>query len=751
MMRFFCPFCNFAISADDSARGYRAVCGACGKSVLVPAGLFDDGRIIGDFIIRSKLGEGSIGAVYKAMQISLERIVALKILSKKHMTQKGVAEFLKEARAAAKLTHTNLVQSYAVGEEDGVCYMAMTYINGETLKSRIKREGRIATDEALHIVQQVAEALYYAWDEARIIHRDVKPDNIMLSENGVVKLTDLGLAMNQSEWHENMDISGSPSYMSPEQFAGEKLDSRSDIYSLGVTLYQMLSGELPFDANTVKSIARQHFEMDIPNLLKRVPDLPPRVNSLVRKMMAKVPEKRFPDMEALLKEIWSIRQITAPDRELVPDVHTISMKRLDYDIQTQEARKNFVPDPRRSQPPRYPFGKSEPHIRLNSPEVAAEKKAMSFWMLIVSWVIAGILLVIMIFSHAGSKSNSPSLLDRFGGDLKDFEDRMSDSDLSDGEMELAADRILRNLDKAEKSDPRQAALIRAFVQLQMKGRTLKLRSDELKKLKARVTELETENGVLLADRDDAKRRLEELEAVPPDASAGEENARLQTKLDELDRSFQAYREHSDLTIRPLLALARDHFAVRFCLCWKTQNFNECTEIVRLARLDFPELKDDFSTVEELNGKIRKVFQALNEKKTVTADLAPAKPNAWRDWTPDEADAFLARKKDFTSSAENKAFFEMLRGNFGSACVCAPAKSPLRTIVDRYCRVTAKGIRIFAEQDLDAAQKKFVEFRRIFSGAPSFAAESDALQILFKNESDGEIAPPALPAPVKGKE
>ncbi len=340
MIRFVCPFCNFAISADADAAGTKTECVGCGKKVFIPAGRFDRGCIIGDFIIEAHLGKGSIGDVYKATQISLDRPVALKILTPKFMTKKGVADFLKEARQAATLSHMNLVQSYAVGVDGAYIYMAMTYISGETLRSRLKREGRIPVDESLHIIQQVAEALYYAWDECRIIHRDVKPDNIMLTDKGIVKLTDLGLAMNQADWYENMEISGSPSYMSPEQFAGSKLDTRSDIYSLGVTLYQMISGTLPFDAKTVTSVAKQHFWENPKPLNEVVTEVPVQVMLLVKKMMEKDISKRFANMEELLQEIWKIRQQTAPDRNLVPDIHTISFKRLDYDFQHEQAARN---------------------------------------------------------------------------------------------------------------------------------------------------------------------------------------------------------------------------------------------------------------------------------------------------------------------------------------------------------------------------------------------------------------------------
>lgn len=335
MLRFSCPFCHFQISVDDADAGGRIVCPACSKTVAIPATRFDNGCIIGDFIIQSRIGAGAAGTVYLAQQISLEREVALKVLSHKNMTEKGVTTFLNEARAAAKLSHVNLVQAYAVGEDNGYSYMAMTYIRGETLKSRLKRERRIPIDEALHIVQQIAEALCYAWNESRLIHRDVKPDNIMLTDDGIAKLTDLGLAMNQKDWSEDMDISGSPSYMSPEQFAGEPLDTRSDIYSLGVTLYQMITGSLPFRAVSIDTLANQHFNQKPEPPEHFVPGLPSTVSALIRKMMAKKPSKRYADMEELLDAIWRLRQITAPNRNFVPDVHTISIRRLNYGIQTE--------------------------------------------------------------------------------------------------------------------------------------------------------------------------------------------------------------------------------------------------------------------------------------------------------------------------------------------------------------------------------------------------------------------------------
>ena len=388
MLRFACPFCHFQISVSESDAGGRIVCPACGKTVAIPATRFDNGCIIGDFIIQSRIGAGSAGTVFLAQQISLEREVALKVLSHKNMTEKGVATFLNEARAAAKLSHVNLVQSYAVGEDDGYSYMAMTYIKGETLKSRLKREKRIPIDEALHIVQQVAEALCYAWSESRLIHRDVKPDNIMITDDGIVKLTDLGLAMNQKDWSEDMDISGSPSYMSPEQFAGEPLDTRSDIYSLGVTLYQMITGSLPFRAVSISMLANQHFNQKPEPPERFVPGLPATVSTLIKKMMAKKPSKRFADMEELLDAIWRLRQLTAPNRNLVPDVHTISIRRLNYEIQTE-----YVNNKRRQE-------------RIQKKQRAEAKKP---WYTTVLLILLPLLLIAVLALHLFSDFQRRSL------------------------------------------------------------------------------------------------------------------------------------------------------------------------------------------------------------------------------------------------------------------------------------------------------------------------------------------------------
>lgn len=451
-MRFRCPFCLSLIDAPPE-HGAQLDCPSCGRKTFIPKTPFEPNCIIDDFVIQTKLGSGSIGTVYKAVQLSLERQVALKILSPELTNQRISADLLREARAAAKITHINLVQSFAVGEEDGICFMAMNYINGESLKARLLREGRISVDEALHITQQVAEALYYAWQEAKLIHRDIKPDNIMITVDGIVKLTDLGLAVNQAEWAGEIEISGSPSYMSPEQFAGEKLDPRSDIYSMGVTLYQMLAGELPFQAETFQAVAQQHFNEKPVPLHRLGRGISLRVSSLVEKMMEKLPEDRFRDMDALIKEIWQVRQTTAPDKDLIPSVHTISINRLEYqrlNQQQEQAKSQMNAQIRQKDTAllQLPIPQSAHTIKLKS------RRDWLFWGMVTIFPLPFIILTVLAILYASNKE--PEDTSFIAQRIEALEKRLTNSDIPAAALLMDAKRILVLF--PEKQTPKQEVL-----------------------------------------------------------------------------------------------------------------------------------------------------------------------------------------------------------------------------------------------------------------------------------------------------
>ncbi len=337
-MRFQCPFCSYIIQLEDNNTGCKVMCPSCNQHIRAPKDKFSETCVIGDFLLDTKLGAGALATVYKATQLSLNRTVALKILFPEFTDPQGLSEFLHEARAASDLSHPNILRSLAIGNDGDVYYMAMTYIEGVTISDRIEKKGKVPVDEALHIIQQITEALYYAWDEAQLIHRDIKSENIMITPKGTAMLTDLGLALAQSEWNPDLEISGSPAYMAPEQFSGEKIDRRTDMYSLGITLYQMLTGEIPFEAETAEEVARQHFYQDPKPITKALPKVYKLVEVIVMKLLAKHPEDRYQSHEELLEDIWKARQKTAPNKELVPDIHTISVKRLDYNIQEESLR-----------------------------------------------------------------------------------------------------------------------------------------------------------------------------------------------------------------------------------------------------------------------------------------------------------------------------------------------------------------------------------------------------------------------------
>ena len=309
-MRFQCPECKGIVSVDDADMGSTVQCGHCGKPVSVPSSRTAPGSVIGDFIIMHEIGRGGMGIVYLAHQISLDRPAALKILSSAYAKNADfVVGFIKEARAAAKLNHPNIVQAYAVGDDDGIFYFAMEHVNGETMKNILKREKVIPVDQAISIVQQIAEALDYAWEEEKLVHRDIKPDNIMLTSNGRAKLADLGLAKvgDDTGINDGDEVMGTPQYISPEQLTGDPLDNRTDIYSLGATFYHLLTGRFPYEGANAIEITRQHLYGTLipPNRIN--PDVPEDVALVVEKMMAKDPAQRYQSAAQLAEDLALIR------------------------------------------------------------------------------------------------------------------------------------------------------------------------------------------------------------------------------------------------------------------------------------------------------------------------------------------------------------------------------------------------------------------------------------------------------------
>ena len=310
-MRFQCSSCGRIVAVDDIDAGIMVQCGHCGSVVQVPPTRLSRGSVIADFIIRRAIGQGGMGTVYLSHQITLDRPAALKILAESYANNaEFVALFIKEARAAAKLNHPHIVQAYAVGEDEGLLYFAMENIDGETMKDVLEREGVIPVDQALNVIQQIAEALNYAWIEQKLIHCDIKPDNIMLTSTGRAKLADLGLARVTGDMNdaEDDEVMGTPQYISPEALTGAPMDTRSDIYSLGATFYQFVTGRLAFDGSTAAEIAKKHLTEPLipPRAVNK--DIPESVSRIIIKMMAKNPSMRYQDASELIDDLRNARR-----------------------------------------------------------------------------------------------------------------------------------------------------------------------------------------------------------------------------------------------------------------------------------------------------------------------------------------------------------------------------------------------------------------------------------------------------------
>ncbi len=244
-----------------------------------------------------QLGAGAMGSVLKARKRDTGEVVALKILKPELAGDREYVErFLREAKAVARLSHKNIIRAVQVGRSGDYYFFAMEFIHGQTVSDLIKAKGRLPERFALMVTRCIASALAHAWQH-QIIHRDIKPDNIMITQDGQVKLTDLGLARTAKQ-DSTLTISGvvmgSPAYISPEQATGEKnLDTRSDIYALGASLYHMLSGDVPYDGETPLHVMLKHMNEPVPDVRKKAPQVSEATRLLIMKLMAKRPEQRF--------------------------------------------------------------------------------------------------------------------------------------------------------------------------------------------------------------------------------------------------------------------------------------------------------------------------------------------------------------------------------------------------------------------------------------------------------------------------
>jgi len=320
----YCPSCGLDISGSQGGVATVNVT----SPLVKPDALLEALRqaALGEYEVLAELGRGGMATVYLAHDIALDRKIAIKVMSPVLLTGEGMAErFKREARTAGQLSHPHIIPIYAVRESGGLLYFVMKFVEGRPLDSIIREIGPLPIPMVQTILQQVGSALGYAHRRG-VIHRDIKPANIMIDADGWAVVTDFGIAkVSQTQ---GLTVTGAtvgtPSYMSPEQCAAKELDGASDQYSLGVVAYEMLSGKLPFVAESVMAVMYAHFNDPPPPIQLARADCPPKIAAAVMRMLAKEPDHRFPNSDAAVAAIGG--PPLAPDDPIRTQMMTLAAK-----------------------------------------------------------------------------------------------------------------------------------------------------------------------------------------------------------------------------------------------------------------------------------------------------------------------------------------------------------------------------------------------------------------------------------------
>ncbi|MFC2950156.1 Stk1 family PASTA domain-containing Ser/Thr kinase [Virgibacillus sediminis] len=362
-----------------------------------------NGRLLNDrYEIKESIGGGGMADVYLAKDIILDREAAVKVLRLEYANdEEFIARFHREAHAAASLAHPNIVNIYDVGEDDHILYMVMEYVDGMTLKEYIQRYGPIDVREALDIMNQLTAAIAHAHENG-IVHRDIKPQNILIDSYGQIKVTDFGIAiaLSATSLTQTNSILGSVHYLSPEQARGGMATKKSDIYSIGIVFYELLTGRLPFSGQSPVSIALKHLQSDTPSVRKYNPEIPQSVENIVLQATAKDPFHRYNtvydleeavahalDPDRLNEEVYTPPQEAGEETKAIP-VITDDQIRSDADQETMihhtgGSTKSFADDENRQS-----NGKAKKKVK------EPRKKRRKTWL----WLTA----VILIFIAAGA-------------------------------------------------------------------------------------------------------------------------------------------------------------------------------------------------------------------------------------------------------------------------------------------------------------------------------------------------------------
>ena len=319
--------------------------------------MIEKGQMINDrYEIIKSIGEGGMANVYLAYDTILDRRVAIKVLrGDLSNDEKFVRRFQREALSASSLSHPNIVEMYDVGEDNGIYYIVMEYIEGKTLKQLIKKRGSLTLSEAIDIMLQITDGISQAHD-SYIIHRDLKPQNIMIKEDGAIKITDFGIAMalNSTQLTQTNSVMGSVHYLPPEQASGKGSTIRSDIYSMGILFYEILTGSLPFKGENAVEIALKQMRDAIPSVRKKNQAIPQSVENVILKATAKNPKNRYSDSKEMHADLLTVLNddrmdeeklvFKYPEHEVDENTKTISVvkKKTDEKLKNEDGEEEIA-------------------------------------------------------------------------------------------------------------------------------------------------------------------------------------------------------------------------------------------------------------------------------------------------------------------------------------------------------------------------------------------------------------------------
>lgn len=418
----------------------------------------------GRYRITKSIGRGGMADVYLANDLILDNEdVAIKVLRTNYQTdQVAVARFQREARAMAELNHPNIVSIRDIGEEDGQQFLVMEYVDGQDLKQYIKNNYPLSNERVIQIMSEILSAMTLAHQQG-IIHRDLKPQNILLTHDGIVKITDFGIAVAFAETSltQTNSMLGSVHYLSPEQARGSKATVQSDIYAMGIILYEMLTGEIPYDGDSAVTIALQHFQKPLPSIIEKNPNVPQALENVVLRATAKKLDDRYQSTSAMKSEL-SMALMPGRGRD----------KKIVFEDLTQT---KVLPKPSLSSSAEKPvINKTKVPETLNTKETNKKKSAKKgifkrfFWMLVKVFIALSLIVMTAVGYFIFTSNKTVTVPDVQGMTLTVAKEKLQEVGLNVGtvsevESDTVAEGQVIKTDPASGSSKRQGSSIDIYV------------------------------------------------------------------------------------------------------------------------------------------------------------------------------------------------------------------------------------------------------------------------------------------------